>query len=59
MTSQVLKLTACVKRQLISCSLLLHLSKSDALLLSNWDIAAMDTQMRANLLEIIDDIDAN
>jgi hypothetical protein len=39
--------------------LLLHLEKSDALLLGNWDIAAMDTQTRANLLEIIDDLDAN
>jgi hypothetical protein len=39
--------------------LLLQLAKSDALLLGNWDIAAMDTQTRANLLEIIDDLDAN
>jgi hypothetical protein len=39
--------------------LLLHLAKSDALLLGNWEIAAMDTQTRANLLEIVDDLNAN
>jgi IstB-like ATP binding protein len=32
-----------------------QLAKSDALPLDDWGIAAMDTQLRSDLLEIIDD----